>query len=312
MPSATASTQGPPRRRLAPLPQELPPLRPPLRPSSLRQDPHSPPQPRRLRCTAALPPPAQLQSNALGPSACSANTPVPLWYTPQACPTPPPPPSPSPPPKLGSPRSGEAGASRGALSHSGRGALEPAPLTHGPTPHSDTVTPFASSSKRSPYSDTRPSPSRVLAQMALPLFGQRGHSGPPLPRQPPGPGASPPSSASARQKKGASSHSRPARSPSRSASSPPPAHPPLCTRDTALNTDTPLPSAGGSGGGERGRGHKGEWGGGEATESVELHEEMEQSYVAYAMSVIVGRALPDARDGLKPVHRRVLYVQCSM
>lgn len=42
---------------------------------------------------------------------------------------------------------------------------------------------------------------------------------------------------------------------------------------------------------------------------MELHEEMEQSYVAYAMSVIVGRALPDARDGLKPVHRRVLYVQ---
>lgn len=43
-------------------------------------------------------------------------------------------------------------------------------------------------------------------------------------------------------------------------------------------------------------------------EAVELYEEMEQSYVAYAMSVIVGRALPDARDGLKPVHRRVLYV----
>ena len=40
---------------------------------------------------------------------------------------------------------------------------------------------------------------------------------------------------------------------------------------------------------------------------VNLEEEMRQSYLDYAMSVIVGRALPDARDGLKPVHRRVLY-----
>ena len=40
---------------------------------------------------------------------------------------------------------------------------------------------------------------------------------------------------------------------------------------------------------------------------VSLEEEMRQSYLDYAMSVIVGRALPDVRDGLKPVHRRVLY-----
>ena len=40
---------------------------------------------------------------------------------------------------------------------------------------------------------------------------------------------------------------------------------------------------------------------------VNLEDEMRQSYLAYAMSVIVGRALPDVRDGLKPVHRRVLY-----
>jgi DNA gyrase subunit A len=40
---------------------------------------------------------------------------------------------------------------------------------------------------------------------------------------------------------------------------------------------------------------------------VSLEEEMRHSYLDYAMSVIVGRALPDARDGLKPVHRRVLY-----
>jgi DNA gyrase subunit A len=38
-----------------------------------------------------------------------------------------------------------------------------------------------------------------------------------------------------------------------------------------------------------------------------LHTEMQRSYLEYAMSVIVGRALPDVRDGLKPVHRRILY-----
>ena len=40
---------------------------------------------------------------------------------------------------------------------------------------------------------------------------------------------------------------------------------------------------------------------------ISLEEEMRSSYLDYAMSVIVGRALPDARDGLKPVHRRVLF-----
>ena len=47
-----------------------------------------------------------------------------------------------------------------------------------------------------------------------------------------------------------------------------------------------------------------------ATENViptALHAEMQRSYLEYAMSVIVGRALPDVRDGLKPVHRRILY-----
>jgi len=42
---------------------------------------------------------------------------------------------------------------------------------------------------------------------------------------------------------------------------------------------------------------------------VNLEQEMRQSYLDYAMSVIVGRALPDVRDGLKPVHRRILYAQ---
>ncbi|PNJ98030.1 DNA topoisomerase IV [Cylindrospermopsis raciborskii C04] len=41
--------------------------------------------------------------------------------------------------------------------------------------------------------------------------------------------------------------------------------------------------------------------------STALHTEMQRSYLEYAMSVIVGRALPDVRDGLKPVHRRILY-----
>ena len=42
-------------------------------------------------------------------------------------------------------------------------------------------------------------------------------------------------------------------------------------------------------------------------EPVDLQQEMQRSYIDYAMSVIVGRALPEVRDGLKPVHRRVLY-----
>ncbi len=42
-------------------------------------------------------------------------------------------------------------------------------------------------------------------------------------------------------------------------------------------------------------------------ETTELEEEIQRSYLDYAMSVIVGRALPDVRDGLKPVHRRILY-----
>src|SRR5690554_7098531 len=42
-------------------------------------------------------------------------------------------------------------------------------------------------------------------------------------------------------------------------------------------------------------------------DQIDLQLEMQRSYLDYAMSVIVGRALPDVRDGLKPVHRRVLY-----
>ncbi|MHB1912834.1 MAG: DNA gyrase subunit A, partial [Acidimicrobiales bacterium] len=42
-------------------------------------------------------------------------------------------------------------------------------------------------------------------------------------------------------------------------------------------------------------------------EPIEIQEEMERSFLEYAMSVITGRALPDVRDGLKPVQRRILY-----
>src|SRR3954451_19806131 len=45
---------------------------------------------------------------------------------------------------------------------------------------------------------------------------------------------------------------------------------------------------------------------------ISLEEEMRRSYLDYAMSVIVGRALPDARDGLKPVHRRVLFAMSEL
>ena len=44
-----------------------------------------------------------------------------------------------------------------------------------------------------------------------------------------------------------------------------------------------------------------------AVEDVALREALEERYLAYALSTIMNRALPDARDGLKPVHRRILY-----
>src|SRR3989304_5841938 len=45
---------------------------------------------------------------------------------------------------------------------------------------------------------------------------------------------------------------------------------------------------------------------------IAIFEEMSKSYLDYAMSVIIGRALPDIRDGLKPVHRRVLYTMSEL
>ena len=47
-------------------------------------------------------------------------------------------------------------------------------------------------------------------------------------------------------------------------------------------------------------------------EQINIEEELETSYLAYSLSVIVGRALPDVRDGLKPVHRRILYAMTKI
>ncbi|MFA9220672.1 MAG: DNA gyrase subunit A, partial [Sediminibacterium sp.] len=46
---------------------------------------------------------------------------------------------------------------------------------------------------------------------------------------------------------------------------------------------------------------------GERILKINIEDEMKSAYIDYSMSVIVSRALPDVRDGLKPVHRRVLY-----
>ena len=46
--------------------------------------------------------------------------------------------------------------------------------------------------------------------------------------------------------------------------------------------------------------------------TIDIEQEMRGAYLDYAMSVIVARALPDARDGLKPVHRRILYAMHDM
>jgi len=46
---------------------------------------------------------------------------------------------------------------------------------------------------------------------------------------------------------------------------------------------------------------------GEKIIKINIEEEMKSAYIDYSMSVIVSRALPDVRDGMKPVHRRVLY-----
>ena len=64
--------------------------------------------------------------------------------------------------------------------------------------------------------------------------------------------------------------------------------------------ETPPPEVPEDPGGPGGEKHPG-------IEPISITDEMRRSYLDYAMSVIVSRALPDARDGLKPVHRRILY-----
>ncbi|WP_368735088.1 DNA gyrase subunit A, partial [Klebsiella pneumoniae] len=48
-------------------------------------------------------------------------------------------------------------------------------------------------------------------------------------------------------------------------------------------------------------------GGEDGVENINLRDALEDRYLSYALSTIMGRALPDARDGLKPVHRRILH-----
>src|ERR1700680_1886910 len=67
-----------------------------------------------------------------------------------------------------------------------------------------------------------------------------------------------------------------------------------------MSVDTPeAPPGGGDGPGEGGPEGR--------TEPVDIQVEMQRSYIDYAMSVVAGRALPDVRDGLKPVHTRILF-----
>ena len=74
---------------------------------------------------------------------------------------------------------------------------------------------------------------------------------------------------------------------------------------TNEHDDNVLPEGGGDDGAASGDSSGGTSGGG--GQSISIEEEMRKSYLDYAMSVIVSRAIPDARDGLKPVHRRILW-----
>ena len=73
------------------------------------------------------------------------------------------------------------------------------------------------------------------------------------------------------------------------------------------NIVKPPIGADGANGGSGGGSDNGGQGGDPSVQPISIIEEMQNSYLDYAMSVIVSRALPDVRDGLKPVHRRILY-----
>jgi len=83
--------------------------------------------------------------------------------------------------------------------------------------------------------------------------------------------------------------------------------------DDRLPSEDSGEEPGGSGGsGSGGSGPDGTDGGSKDILPVSIEDELRQSYLDYAMSVIVGRALPDVRDGLKPVHRRVLFAMSEL
>ncbi|CAL4919724.1 unnamed protein product [Urochloa decumbens] len=87
---------------------------------------------------------------------------------------------------------------------------------------------------------------------------------------------------------------------------------PLRSRRRDRDNDGRAAAAVGAGGGGGGEGDGGGLVVKERIVPVELHKEATEAYMAYAMSVLLGRALPDVRDGLKPVHRRILYAMHEM
>ena len=81
--------------------------------------------------------------------------------------------------------------------------------------------------------------------------------------------------------------------------------------DDPQNPELPLtPPPGGDGRSPDGQGPTGP--GALNMQPVNIEDEMKRSYLDYSLSVIIGRALPDVRDGLKPVHRRILYTMQQM
>ncbi len=87
------------------------------------------------------------------------------------------------------------------------------------------------------------------------------------------------------------------------------------SNDANPEENNALPAAGGAGGSDGGNAPPGPGSTGPGALNmypINLEEEMRRSYLDYSMSVIVGRALPEVRDGLKPVHRRILYAMQEM
>ena len=83
--------------------------------------------------------------------------------------------------------------------------------------------------------------------------------------------------------------------------------------DSTTPAKTPAKSTAKSGGGKKGGGGDGNGSSqlplssGDSVQPIQLQDEMERSFLDYAISTIMSRALPDVRDGLKPVHRRIIW-----